>query len=233
MIEPKSLVGQFLGTSGGVVQTELMRQVIDNPAAPLVPGIGGYGQASSLVSLISGIITLGAGIYGSTKKNGGVARLPDWLVLALIGHGTAATETGIMSGMFPKISVTNTLDMGAAQYIPPAGAQSIQPMGADMSMLNNMSAELNRLQTENMQLKSMQVGSMQVGTFPAIIPEGTVTEKQLRYGFMEPTPQEYIAPGQPTKAARELGFMDRSQMTRGRNPLVKVQGIASRSGFLG
>jgi hypothetical protein len=49
---------------------------------------------------------------------------------------------------------------------------------------------------------------------------------------MEPTPQEYIAPGQPTKAAREFGFMERSD-GRSRNPLVKVQNIAGRTGFLG
>jgi hypothetical protein len=221
MVEQNAVIGQFVGTSIGALQTPLLREYADT-ATPWIEGIGTYGRPSALVGIISGIITLAAGIYGSTKDKGtGKQRLSDGWVLGLIGHGTAAFETGLLSGMLPAPKTSTVGGMGESQYIP--GSQSM----GDMNMLNSMSAELNRLQTENMQLKSMQTG-----VYPAAIPQGSVVNKQLRYGFMEPTPQEYITPGQPTRAARELGFMDRGA-GRTRNPLVKVQNIAERSGFLG
>ena len=219
MVERNPLLAQFLGTSIGAIQTPLLRKYADT-STPLVKGIGDFGTPSALIGIISGIITLGAGIYGSTKKNG-TQRLGDSAVLGLIGHGTAALETGILSGLLPAVTLETT---GEGRYL---SSQSMGGGNADMSMINSMSAELNRLQTENMQLKNMQTG-----TYPATMPPGSVVDKQYRYGFMEPTPQEYIAPGQPTQAAREFGFMERNE-GRSRNPLVKVQDIAGRAGFLG
>ncbi len=227
MVGQNAVIGQFVGTSIGSLQTPLLRQYVDT-ATPWIGGIGAYGRPSALIGIVSGAITLLAGAYGSMKDGKTQKqRYGDFMVLTLIGHGTSALETGILSGMLPapKTAVPGTTTvggMGESEYIAP-GSQSI----GDMNMLNNMSAELNRLQNENIQLKSMQTG-----TYPAAIPQRSVVNKQLRYGFMEPTPQEYIAPGQPTKAARELGFMERST-GRTRNPLVKVQDIAGRSGFLG
>lgn len=225
MVEQNAVIGQFAGTSIGALQTPLLREYADT-ATPWIGGIGTFGRPSALVGIISGIITLGAGIYGSTKdKRTGNQRLGDGWVLGLIGHGVAAFETGVLSGLLPAAKTATVGGMGESQYIVP-GSQSM----GDTNMLNSMSAELNRLQTENMQLRNMQIG-----TYPAEIPPRSVVDKQLRYGFMEPTPQEYIAPGQPTKAARELGFMERRTTSAGRvrNPLVKVQDIAGRSGFLG
>jgi hypothetical protein len=223
MVGQNAVIGQFAGTSIGALQTPLLREYVDT-ATPWVGGIGAYGRPSALIGLISGLLTLGIGIYGSTKNRSGEQRIKsDGAVLALIGHGTVAFETGLLSGMLPAPKTATVGGMGESQYVAP-GSQSM----GDMNMLNSMSAELNRLQTENMQLKSMQTG-----TYPAAIPQGSVVNKQLRYGFMEPTPQEYIAPGQPTRAARELGFMERTSIGRARNPLVKVQDIAGRSGFLG
>lgn len=221
MVERNPLISQFIGTSIGAVQTPLLRQFVDNPATPLIGGIGSFGQASALIGIISGVITLGAGIFGSTRRGGAQQRMSDTAVLGLIGHGTVALETGVLSGLFPTTTVATVGGM-EGQYVPP-GAQS---MGADMNMLNSMSAELQRLQTENMELKNMQTG-----TYPATMPPGSVVDKQYRYGFMEPQPQEYIAPGQPTKAARELGFMARPG--HGRMPLAKVQEMKGRYGFLG
>lgn len=225
MVDRNPIISQFVGTSIGAIQTPLLREYVDT-ANPLIGGIGAFGRPSALIGIISGIITLGAGIYGSTKKNGG-QRLGDSAVLGLIGHGTAALETGVLSGLLPARKTATVGGMSGvmeSSYIPP---QSMGGGGADMNMLNSMSAELNRLQAENMSLRNMQAG-----THPAAIPQGTVVDKQYRYGFMEPTPQEYIAPAQPTQAAREFGFMERSD-GRSRNPLVKVQNIAGRSGFLG
>ncbi len=213
MVDRTPLVSQFVGTSIGAVQTPLLREYVDT-ATPLISGIGAFGRPSALIGIISGLITLTAGLYGSTKKNG-TQRMNDSAVLGLIGHGTVALETGVLSGLLPAPKTATLVGMPGVmqgQYIP----------GADMNMLNSMSVELNRLQDENAQLRSMQAG-----TFPATIPPGSVVDKQLRYGFMQP--QDYIAPGQPTRGARELGFMER----RSRNPLVKVQDIAGRSGFLG
>ncbi len=222
MVEQNAVIGQFAGTSIGALQTPLLREYADT-ATPWIGGIGDFGKPSALIGIISGIISLGAGIYGSTKDGRtGYQRLGDGWVLGLIGYGTAAFETAILSGLLPAAKTATVGGMGESQYIAP-GAHSM----GDMNMLNSMSAELNRLQTENMQLKSMQTG-----TYPAAIPPGSVVDKQFRYGFMEPKPQEYIAPGQPTRAARELGFMERGRV-RDRNPLVKVQNIAGRSGFLG
>ena len=223
MVGQNAVIGQFVGTSVGALQTPLMREYWDS-ATPLIGGIGTYGRPSALIGMISGALTLLAGAYGSMKdKATQKQRYSDFTVLTLIGHGTAAFETGLLSGMLPAPKTATVGGMGESQYVAP-GSQSM----GDMNMLNSMSAELNRLQTENMQLKSMQTG-----TYPAAIPQGSVVNKQLRYGFMEPTPQEYIAPGQPTRAARELGFMERTSIGRARNPLVKVQDIAGRSGFLG
>lgn len=218
MVGQNAVVGQFAGTSIGALQTPLLREYADT-ATPLIGGIGTFGRPSALVGMISGFITLAAGIYGSTKNRSGEQRIKsDGLVLALIGHGTAAFETGVLSGLLPAPKTATVGGMGN-------GSQSM----GEMNMLNSMSVELNRLQNENIQLRNMQTG-----TYPAAIPPGTVVDKQLRYGFMEPAPQEYIAPGQPTKAARELGFMERrTSASRARNPLVKVQNIAERSGFLG
>jgi hypothetical protein len=225
MVDRNPIISQFLGTTIGAIQTPLLREYVDT-ANPFIGGIGAFGRPSALVGMISGLFTLGLGIYGSMKKNGG-QRFSDSVVLGFIGHGTVALETGVLSGLLPAPKTATVSGMSGVMespYIPP---QSMGGGGADMSMLNSMSAELNRLQAENMNLRNMQAG-----TYPAAIPQGSVVDKQYRYGFMEPTPQEYIAPGQPTKAAREFGFMERGGGIN-RNPLVKVQNIASRSGFLG
>jgi hypothetical protein len=228
MVDRNAIIAQFGGTSIGAIQTPVIRQFVDAPATPWIAGIGGFGQPSALISIISGAITMGAAIYGSTKKNGGQQRLSDTAVLGLLGHGTAALETGVLSGLFPvPVAVAATSGTMAGDFVPP---QAQQMGGADMNMLQSMSAELQRLQTENMSLRNMQPQNMQTGTYPALIPQHTVTEKQLKFGFMEPTPQEYIAPGQPTQAARELGFMPGG---RTRRPMAKVQAMRGKYGFLG
>ncbi len=214
-----------IGAGVGALQTPLLRQFVDKayPTTNL-PFLKGFGTPSSLVGTVGGGLALTAGAIGTTKGKDGRPRLSDNIVVPAIDYGIVALVGGIFSGLYPAVTEADCVAKGGYFYDgvchkTPAAALSMQNQpgvqtatsytykppantqapAVDMNVLRQMSAEIQRLSAENQQLRTQT------------LPPDTVSSKQAEYGFMDPmrplAPRAMFVPGQPTKAAREAGFM--------------------------
>lgn len=196
-MDPKIAAAGAIGAGIGTLQTPLLREYVDKVYPTWrVPQLKGFGTPSALIGMIGGGASLAVGAIGMTKGKDGRPRLSDAYVEPAIDYGVTALVGGLLSGIFPQPLIGTVVSQPTVQtatYRPPTGA-------VDMNVLRQMSSELQRLAQENAQLKSMA---------PAItvqpLEPGTVSSKQAQYGFMEPNTM--FVPGQPTRPAKDYGFM--------------------------
>lgn len=204
-----------IGAGVGALQTPVIREFVDR-AYPTtnVAFLKGFGTPSSLVGTVGGGLALAAGAIGSTKGKDGRQRLSENVVVPAIDYGIVALIGGIFSGLYPAVTEADCIAKGGYFYDgvchkEPAATLSMhnqpgvqtayQAPGVDMNVLKQMSAEIQRLSAENQQLRIQT------------LPPDTVSSRQAAYGFMDPArplaPRAMFVPGQPTRAAKEAGFM--------------------------
>ena len=108
--DAKIAVSATAGATIGAVQTALLRQYADKSMADnflkntsgtpplLMKQLKGFGSLSALVGIAGGIIGLAVGLGIMLK---GMVSRSVTLGAALLGYGSTALFTGILSGMFP------------------------------------------------------------------------------------------------------------------------------------
>lgn len=97
MVGKEDIIGGAAGAGVGVAAVFLLREFVDKQRAePIVKGIGGFGEISSLVGIATGIPALAIGIYDIGKKT-----MPSSVQIGLITYGSSAIVTGVISGLRP------------------------------------------------------------------------------------------------------------------------------------
>lgn len=225
-MDPKVTAAGAIGAGIGALQTPLLREYVDRKyPTKNIPGLKGFGYPGTLTGLIAGGSVLTVGAVGMTKGKDGRQRLADTYVEPAIDYGVVALVGSIMSGLYPAVTEADCVAKGGYFYggichkTPPAGATSMQgapqvqtssyrpPASVqqpDMSVLHQMTAELQRLNQqiqslaqENAQLRAM-AQSHQASPAPPpaievtqVIP-GAVKRRQGEYGFMADTQQPLV-----------------------------------------
>ena len=227
-MDSKVLAVGAVGATLGAIQTPLLREYVDKKYPTWnIPSLGGFGTPSSLTGMVGGGIGLAVGAVGASKK-AGVPRLSDTTVVAALDYGIVALVGGVMSGLFPTEASTSHM----APHVQQANMSAIQRLSSEVQRLSQENAQL-RMQSPRVQPMQMQQQQPVVITNMQPLP-GHVGQLQRRYGFMEPreplAPQ-YLqpAPGQPTRRAKQYGFME----PEGSTGLTQVRNMKAKYDFLG
>lgn len=206
-METKVAAAGAIGAGIGALQTPVIREFVDKKYPTTnIPSLGGFGYMSSLLGMIGGGLGLTIGAVGMSKGKDGRQRLADVYVEPAIDYGIAALVTGIFSGLYPAVTEADCIAKGGYFYDgvchkTPSTTLSMQPgvqtatsytykapliasQAADMNVLKQMSAELQRvtgemqrLSQENAALRTQSPQTLQV------LP-GPVSGLQDKYGFM-------------------------------------------------
>ncbi len=130
--DAKTAVAASAGATIGAIQTILLRQYADNSMANaflkntsgspplLMKQLKGFGSLSALAGIAGGIIGLAIGLGIMLK---GMVTRSVTVGAALVGYGSAALFTGILSGVFPTTAWSAAT---AADPNNPVGAASVR-----------------------------------------------------------------------------------------------------------
>lgn len=104
MVEKKSIAVMTAGSGVGIAQTFILREYVDKKYGqiPGLEGLKGFGTYSALGGIISGGITTGLGLV--SVLTGKITR-NEMIQMGLIGYGIPALSGGILSGLFPAITI--------------------------------------------------------------------------------------------------------------------------------
>ena len=130
--DAKTTLAASAGATIGAVQTILLRQYVDNSMANsflkntsgtpplLMKQLKGFGSVSALVGIAGGIVGLALGL-GILLK--GMVSRSVTVGAALVGYGSTALFTGILSGVFPTTAWSSAT---LADPNNPVGAASVR-----------------------------------------------------------------------------------------------------------
>jgi len=134
--DAKTALAASAGAVLGAVQTELLRQYVDISLANgflkntsgspplLMKQLKGFGSASALAGIAGGIVGLAIGLGIMLK---GMILRSVTLGAALVGYGSTALFTGLLSGAFPTTAWSAAT---SADPRNPVGASSIRRNGS-------------------------------------------------------------------------------------------------------
>ena len=130
--DAKTTLAASAGATIGAIQTVLLREYVDTSMANgflkntsgtpplLMKQLKGFGSASALVGIAGGIIGLAVGL-GILLK--GMVSRSVTVGAALVGYGSTALFTGILSGVFPTTAWSSAT---LADPNNPVGAASVR-----------------------------------------------------------------------------------------------------------
>ena len=134
------------GAVAGALQTILLRQYVDDALASgflkntsnsppvLMKQLKGFGSVSALAGIGGGIVGLALGLASMLK---GMMTRSVTVGAALVGYGSTALLTGILSGVFPTSPWSAAI---TADPNNPVGAPSVQRKLASSSGIQRASA---------------------------------------------------------------------------------------------
>lgn len=221
-METKVVAAGAFGAGAGALQTPILREFVDKKY-PLtnIPSLKGFGTPSALIGIVGGALGLAVGAVGISRGKDGRQRLADVYVEPAIDYGITALATGILSGLYPAVTQADCAAKGGffydgACHKTASAALSMQPgvqtatsytykapliasQAADMNVLKQMSAEIQRLSTETQRLSQENAALKMQGPQTLQVVPGQVTGLQNRYGFMAGTETN-----QPLRATEQL-----------------------------
>jgi hypothetical protein len=140
----EDLITMGVGATIGSAQTFILREYVDKNRAPLIPQLGQWGNASTVIGVGAGAIATIAGIAGAIY---GVGLKDAKLQLAAVSYGIPAVITGVASGYFqPPVRVVRlpapprSTGQAAAASSTPAGVLTYEtPAGTVYNRIDPMS----------------------------------------------------------------------------------------------
>ncbi len=135
------------GAVVGAVQTSLLRQFADIPMAQaflkntsgtpplLMSQLKGFGSLSALVGIIGGIAGLAIGLAIVLK--GAISRSVE-LGAVLVGYGSTALFTGLLSGLYPSTAWSAAVSVDPNN---PVGAPSVRRVPSGISRASGQTLE--------------------------------------------------------------------------------------------
>ena len=133
MTNKKSIAVLTAASGASIAQTFVLREYVDKVYGP-VPGLealGGFGTYSSLGGIISGGAATALGLV--SVLTGKITR-SEMVQMGLIGYGIPALSGGVLSGLFPAITIPG------ARLRAPAGRVTLKSAGVQGAQVTRVAA---------------------------------------------------------------------------------------------